>query len=160
MLKKLTILCMFLLICLMASSCGALQLKWDRIIQEHMATLLTTPDETVSQIIEDWNGQENLKPGESVDLELIQKNITNIEYDNRKGICRVYLKEGLDIDTQRKTVGMTMVVFGQLYWLYPEQKREVVYVYGNIDEDELYVFSWSKGKAKPEMDKDRSMNFV
>ena len=160
MLKKLFIIFILVIISMSAVSCGAFQLKHDRQVQGHMETLLTAPDETVKSIIETWNAQKNLTPGTNVDLELIQKDITKLEFDNKKGHCRAFLKEGLDFETQRKAVGMTMVVFGSLYWQIPEQKRETIYVFGNIDEEEYYIFSWKRGDPQPLMDKDRSGNYV
>ena len=141
-------------------SCGALQLKWDRKVQEHMETLLTNPDAEVMSVIEEWNSQPNLRDALKVNLEFIQENVTDIEYDNRKGHCRVYLKYGLDFATQRKVVGQAMVVFGALYWLYPEQKRETIYLFGNIDDVENFVFSWRRGNETPFIDKDRTGDYV
>jgi hypothetical protein len=158
MTKKITILLIVFCVCVV--SCGALQLKWDKKVQKHMETLLTNPDEVVMNIIEEWNAQDNLKPGQSVDLELVQENITSMEFDNKKGHCRVYLKHGLDFDTQRKVVGQAMVVFGSLYWMFPEQKRSTVYLFGNIDETENFVFSWKRGEEQPVIDRDRTMSYV
>ena len=141
-------------------SCGAFQLKWDRMVQEHMDTLLTNPDAEVMKIIEDWNKRDDLGKGQAVDLDFIQENIIRLEFDHKKGHCRIFLQEGLDFATQQKVVGQAMVVFGQLYWSDPEQKREVIKLFGNIDDVENFVMSWSRGNDKPVFDKDRTLSFV
>ena len=158
--KRIFIIGFLIVLCLSSVSCGAFQLKWDREVQKHMETLLTTPDAEVMSVIEEWNKQSGLKPGMIVNLDFLKPNLLKMEFDNRKGQCRVYIKTGLDFDTQRKVVGQAMVVYGSLYWKLPEQKRESVYLLGNIEEEEDYVMSWKRGDAQPVFDKDRTGNYT
>ena len=149
-----------IVLCLCSISCGAFQLKWDKQVQQHMESLLTTPDQEVTSIIDEWNKQSTLKAGMAVNLDLVKGNIVKMEFDNKKAQCRIYLKPGLDFDTQRKVTGQAMVIFGSLYWRLPEQKREMAYMFANIEETENFVMSWKKGDPQPVFDKDRVMSFI
>ncbi len=156
------ILAVFLIVILsfLVTSCGAFQLKWDRQVMEHMQTLLTNPDETVLKIVEEWNAQPDMKKGRMVDLDLIRDNVVKLEFDNKKGLCRAYYKPGLDYEKQRVVVGQCMVIFGSLYWLLPDQKRDTVRLIGVLEDTETLEFSWQKGKPSPEIDNDRLQNFI
>jgi len=155
-----TIIILLIVFCICPISCGAFQLKWDRQVQEHMETLITTPDQEVMTIIDEWNKQPNLKAGMAVNLDFVKGNVLSMEFDNKKGQCRIFLKPGLDFDTQRKVTGQAMVIFGSLYWKLPEQKREMVFLFANIEETENFVMSWKKGDPQPVFDKDRVMSFI
>jgi hypothetical protein len=145
---------------LLGISCGALQLKWDRDVQNHMETILTNPDEVVLEMAEEWNSQEGLQESLKVDLEFVQENIIKMEFDNKKGHCLVYYKEGMDFKAQKQVVGQCMVIFGKLYWRLPDQKRETVYLKAYLDDTETLVFSWTKGVDQPVIDSDRLQSFI
>jgi hypothetical protein len=145
---------------LLTTSCLIGQLKYDRQVQAHMETLLTAPDETILNIIEEWNANPDLTEGQKVNLEYLQENVVKLEYDNKKGECTMYYVEGLDQLAQQKLVGQVMVIYGSLYWEIPEQKRAAVKLRCYLDDTEVFVMSWQRGADAPRFDDMRQQGYI
>ncbi len=156
--KKLIIL--LILLAVFSMSCLVGQLKYERQVQAEMETLLTNPSENILAIIEEWNAQPDLTKGRTVDLENIQEYVLRFEYDNKKGLTRMWYAEGLDFESQRILCGQVMVILGSLYWQIPEQKRDVITLSCYLDDIENLVFIWKRGGEAPEIDSDRMQNFM
>lgn len=156
--KKLIVL--LILLAVLSISCLAVQLKYDRRVQAEMETLLSNPSENILGIIEEWNAQPDLTKGRMVDLENIQENVLRFEFENKKGLTRMWYAEGLDFDSQRILCGQVMVILGSLYWQIPESRRDVIKLSCNLDDIENLVFIWKKGNDEPEIDSDRMQNFM